>query len=98
MGGKGSGRRCHYDDLAIADVVNKSISLIRAYIVDEFVPLDKRVEVARHFAVKAVPEKIEGNFSGEVFFMPVVKIDGKPMPIKIGDEKRQITDEKTDEI
>ena len=71
-----SGRRAHYDEMLVTDVVNKSIKLVNDYISDLKIPLDKRIEVAKHFGIKAVPTKLEGE--GFVSDMQVVVVrDGK---------------------
>lgn len=56
-----SGRHTHYDELAIADVVNLSIRTVRAYLNDEKIPLEKRVFVAKDFALKRMPQKIQAD-------------------------------------
>ena len=56
-----SGRKSHYDEMEIAEVVNLSISTIKSYLKNPDVPLKDKAEVAKHFAVKAMPQKIEGN-------------------------------------
>jgi len=61
-----SGRKTHYDELAIAEVVNLSIKTCREYLQDMTIPIDKRAELAKHFAVKAMPQKIEGSLDLKV--------------------------------
>lgn len=56
-----SGRRAHYDEMLVTDVVNLSIKTIRDYLLDPDIPKKDKAEVARHFAVKAMPQKIEGT-------------------------------------
>ena len=56
-----SGRKTHYDSLAIAEVVNLSIKTVRDYLRDENIPIEKKVFVAKDFALKRLPNKVEGE-------------------------------------
>jgi len=79
-----SGRKSHYDEMLVSEVVNSSIKLVREYINDLGISLEKRVEVAKHFGLKAVPTSFEGDFSGEVVVMPMIEKDGKPLDYNVG--------------
>lgn len=54
-----SGRKTHYDEMAAVEIVKLSQKTVRDYLKDESIPLEKRVLVAKDFAAKAMPTKIE---------------------------------------
>ena len=56
-----SGRRTHYDELAIAEVVNLSIKTVREYLQDIKMPLEKRAQLAQAFVAKAMPQRLEAE-------------------------------------
>lgn len=55
-----SGRKTHYDEMAACEIVNLSQKTVRDYLLDQKIPIDKRVLVAKDFAAKVMPTKIEG--------------------------------------
>lgn len=85
-GAKGrSGRKTHYEEMIFVDVVNASGRLCLDYIKDEKIPLEKRIEVAKHFALKGVPTKIEGDLNTTVTTMGRIERDGVPVEHDVGD-------------
>jgi hypothetical protein len=45
----------------ISDIVNLSIDIIGEYLQSPDITLEKKAEMARHFAVKSMPNKVEGD-------------------------------------
>jgi intein-encoded DNA endonuclease-like protein len=56
-----SGRKSHYEEMDAVEIVNLSQKTVRDYLRDPNIPLDKKVLVAKDFAAKAMPTKIEAN-------------------------------------
>jgi hypothetical protein len=56
-----SGRKTHYEEKLISELVNLSVKTCLEYLRDKDTPKDKKAELAKHFAVKAIPNKVEGN-------------------------------------
>ena len=54
-----SGRKTHYEEMAIAEVVNLSIKTVRDYLLDPNIPREKKAFLAKDFALKRIPNKIE---------------------------------------
>ena len=68
-----SGRKSHYDSLAIAEVVNLSIKTVRDYLKDENIPVEKKVFVAKDFAIKRMPTKIQGDDIADKNYIQVIQ-------------------------
>ena len=79
-----SGRKSHYDEMAIAEVVNLSVKTVRDYLRDERMPLSKRAQLGQAFVVKAMPQKVDAEVLAEVMMMPMIDKDGKPLEYKVG--------------
>ena len=79
-----SGRKSKFEEDTLMDVVNLSVKTVRQFLQDENIPLEKRVAIAKDFGLRKIPTKINAEFSGEVFMMPVIEKDDKPMEHKVG--------------
>ena len=55
-----SGRKSKFDELQTYEVAEMSVKVVRDYL-NSTAPLDKKVEVAKHFVLKAMPTKVEGE-------------------------------------
>ena len=56
-----SGRKTHYDEMLISEVVNLSIKTVHDYLLDARIPLFRKVMVAKDFALKKMPQRLEGG-------------------------------------
>jgi len=54
-----SGRKTHYEEMQIKEVVNLSVKTVHDYLLDENIAIDKKVMVAKDFALKKLPNKLE---------------------------------------
>ena len=79
-----SGRKTHYDELAISEVVNLSVKTVREYLQDTKMPLSKRAALSQAFVVKAMPQKVDADILAEVLMMPQIEKDGKTMEYNVG--------------
>lgn len=59
MGGRGSGRSSHYDELDFAELVKKSLAIQIRFFDDPNIPDEKKVEYASRYLAKRVGEKID---------------------------------------
>lgn len=55
-----SGRKSKFNELQTYEVAEMSIKVVRDYL-NSTVPLEKKVEVAKHFVLKAMPTRVEGE-------------------------------------
>lgn len=58
-----SGRKSNLEEVTVSQVVNGSMRLIRQYIEDKTIPLERKVEVASRFALKKIPDRVEQALS-----------------------------------
>ena len=61
-----SGRKSHYRELDIMEVVNLSIKTIRDYLKDPSIDLHRRAQLAHAFALKRIPEKHQHEITHEL--------------------------------
>lgn len=59
MGGKGSGRSGHYEELDFEELVKKSLTIQLRFFDNPNIPDEKKVEYASRYLAKRVGEKIE---------------------------------------
>jgi hypothetical protein len=59
MGGRGSGRSGHYEELDFAELVKKSLTIQLRFFDDPKIPDEKKVEYASRYLAKRVGEKID---------------------------------------
>ena len=68
-----SGRKSHYDEMSIIEVVNKSIKTVNDYLSDENIALEKRVGVAKDFALKHMPQQVKGEGFNDMIIINNIK-------------------------
>lgn len=89
-GGKreGAGRKSLFEEKLSAELADLStkecLKALRRQGEYKDLPTLTRLALAEKFALKAMPQKVEGAFTGKVTHMGTVKVDGKPMEFKIG--------------
>lgn len=59
MGGRGSGRSGHYQELDFNELVSKSLTIQLRFFDDPTIPDEKKVEYASRYLAKRVGEKID---------------------------------------
>jgi hypothetical protein len=67
-----SGRKTHYEEMEAAEIVNLSQKTILDYLKDENISREKKIIVAQPFALKAMPQKIEGKGFGDLNIYAII--------------------------
>lgn len=60
-----SGRHTHYEEMDTVEIVKLSQRTIKAYLSDKKIPIEKKVLIAKDFALRAMPVKQE--VKGDLF-------------------------------
>lgn len=56
-----SGRKSKFEEDMLMEVCNLSVNTIRQFLLDITIPVKLRVQIAKDFALRKVPTKLEGE-------------------------------------
>jgi len=73
--------------VASIDIRGKVIKNAWEWVHDNFHKLSEpnKIKVSLAIISKDMPNKVEGEVNAKVTMMPTVRIDGKPLEVKVGD-------------